>query len=74
VDVVAESTDGAALLVGEVEWSSRSDLQQLRIELQNKVARLPFVREREVLTGIWTPVGAGRRGHFGPRDVLQALR
>ena len=23
---------------------------------------------------LWTPVGAGRGGHFGPRDILRALR
>jgi hypothetical protein len=74
VDIVAESTDGAALLVGEAEWSSKSDLQRLRTALQNKVARLPFVRGREVLTGIWTPVSPGRAGHFGPRNILRALR
>jgi DNA-binding transcriptional ArsR family regulator len=74
VDIVAESTDGAALLVGEVEWSSSADPQHLRAELHRKVTRLPFARGRKVLTGIWTRVGAGRGGHFGPRDILRALR
>jgi uncharacterized protein len=74
VDIVAESTDGTALLAGEVEWSSRSDPQQLRTELQQKVTRLPCARGREVLTAIWTPAGTGRGGHFGPRDILRALR
>jgi uncharacterized protein len=74
VDIVAESTDGATLLVGEVEWSSSADPRHLRAELHRKGTRLPFARGREVLTGIWTPVGAGRGGHFGPRDVLRALQ
>ena len=74
VDVAAESADGAALLVGEVEWSPTKNPQQLRAELQQKVARLPFARGRDVLTGIWTPAGPGRGGHFGPRDILRALR
>jgi AAA+ ATPase superfamily predicted ATPase len=74
VDIVAESADGATLLVGEVEWSSSADPQHLRAELHRKVTRLPFARGREVLAGIWTPVGAGRGGHFGPRDILRALR
>jgi len=74
VDIVAESTDGATLLVGEVEWSSRADPQRLRTELHYKMTRLPFAHGREVLTGIWTPVCAGRGGHFGPRDIVRALR
>ncbi|RPI09240.1 MAG: ATP-binding protein [Zetaproteobacteria bacterium] len=74
VDIVAESTDGTALLVGEVQWSSRADPQPLRTELQHKVARMPLAHRREVLTGIWTPAGTGRGGHFGPRDILRALR
>jgi AAA+ ATPase superfamily predicted ATPase len=74
VDVVAESTDGATLLVGEVEWSPSADPQHLRAELQQKIGRLPLAHGRKVLVGIWTPVGAGRGGHFGPRDILRALR
>jgi AAA+ ATPase superfamily predicted ATPase len=74
VDVVAESTDGAILLVGEVEWSPSGDPRHLRAELQQKIARLPFAHGREVLAGLWTPGGAGRGGHFGPRDILRALR
>jgi hypothetical protein len=68
---VAESTDGAALLVGEAEWSSRSDLSTLRTELKRKAARLPCAQGRAVFTGTWTPAGSGRGNHFGPRDILR---
>jgi hypothetical protein len=74
IDVVAESTDGTALLVGEVEWSPSADPQHLRAELQRKITRLPCAHGREVFAGIWTPGGPGRGGHFGPRDILRALR
>jgi AAA+ ATPase superfamily predicted ATPase len=74
VDVVAESTDGAALLVGEVEWTQEAGRHRLRAEIQQKAARLPFGRGREVMVGVWTPSGTGRGGHFGPRDILRALR
>jgi AAA+ ATPase superfamily predicted ATPase len=74
VDIVAESTDGGAFLVGEVKWTTEPEPRRLRAEIQQKVARLPIGRGREVMVGVWTPSGTGRGGHFGPRDVLRALR
>ena len=43
IDVMAESIDGRALLVGEVKrYVNFEDLQRIEEELQEKVARLPF--------------------------------
>jgi len=74
IDVVAESTDGTALLIGEVEWGASADPRRLHAELAEKAANLPFSRGRQAVLGIWTPAGRGRRGHYGPADVPSALR
>jgi hypothetical protein len=74
VDVVAESADGATVLVGEVDWSARPDARGLLAEARRKAANLPLVRGRPVVVGAWTRAGRGRGGHFGPPDVLRALR
>lgn len=72
--LVAESTDGAALLIGEVEWTPRPDPGRLHAEIRRKVKNLPFAHERELVVGVWTRSGTGRAGHFGPDDILRALQ
>jgi hypothetical protein len=74
VDIIAESTDGRTLLAGEVKWTTEPNPHRLQAEILQRVARLPAGRGREVLVGVWTPAGTGRGGHFGPREVLRALR
>ena len=74
VDVVAESTDGAALLIGEVVWTKDFDRPRLQAEARRKAENLPFARGRQLVTGVWTPAAASRGRHFGPRVVLQALQ
>lgn len=78
IDVVAESADKAALLLGEVEWTATSDLNRLMDSLQRKAANLPLAEGRRVFLSVWTPAGRGRaaRGvrHFGPQHVLRVLR
>jgi hypothetical protein len=54
VDLVAESTDGAALLIGEVEWTQHPDPGRLHAEVRRKVKNLPFAHEREIVAGVWT--------------------
>lgn len=74
VDLIAESTDGATLLIGEAEWTAKPDVRRLHAEVRRKAERLPIARGREVVFGVWSRAGLGRGGHFGPRDVLRALR
>lgn len=76
VDVLAQSMDGKAILVGEVKWSSDVAPDRLRAELEAKALQLPMVAGRKVEVGVWTkerPRGAPKRGVFGPREVLAAL-
>jgi AAA+ ATPase superfamily predicted ATPase len=74
VDMVAESTDGTALLIGEVVWSKDFDRTRLEAEARRKAENLPFVRGRQLVVGVWTPAAARRGGHFEPGVVLRTLQ
>ena len=53
LDVVAESTDGRHLLIGEVKWSDRSDPERIRAELIRKAQRAPFRSGRRLHYALW---------------------
>ena len=79
IDVLAESEDGSALLVGEVKWSRRVDWRREEATLRRKVANLPLAQDREVCLGLWTPTASPRAGtravgRFTAREVLASLR
>jgi hypothetical protein len=77
IDLVAESDDGAHLLVGEVKWSSGLDARSLLDELARKADNAPFVGGRQVHLALWLKTRPGRpRGGtvFCPIDVMRALR
>ena len=78
LDLVAESTDGSALLLGEVKWTAAPARRYPWVALQRKAENLALREGKQVFLGVWTPTGPGRFGrgvgHFGPQEVLQALR
>jgi AAA+ ATPase superfamily predicted ATPase len=77
IDLVAESLERDALLVGEVKWASSDDPARLLQELERKVERLPFVEGREVFLALWLkgPVqGTMSRKVISPQQVLAGLR
>lgn len=54
IDIVAESLDGAYLLVGECKWSEkRSNPDRLKDELLQKVAYLPFAKGKTVVPALF---------------------
>ncbi len=76
IDVLAESTDGKALLVSEVEWTSQTDVGRLSSELLRKTKDFPLARGRRIHHALWlkhrpraAPVPV-----FGPEDVLRVLK
>ncbi len=77
VDVVAQSSDGRELLVGEAKWQEHLDWRREVAALQEKTVRLPLARGKRVRLAIWAkrgaPVGSAGIGRFTPRDVLRAL-
>jgi AAA+ ATPase superfamily predicted ATPase len=76
IDVLAESTDGKALLIGEIEWASQTGVEQLSGELLQKVQTFPWVKGRRVFRALWLKQSPGRASVpiFGPEDVIGVLK
>ena len=77
-DVVAESEDREAILIGEAKWSrARSDPARLAADLAARSQHLPFVGKRVVVHALWLPEAGATRAAahvVGPDRVLRALR
>lgn len=71
LDVVAESTDGRALLLGEVKWGQETDVRRLAADLAAKAARFPPAAGRTLCLGLWL---AGRPTGRGPRGWRSSVR
>jgi uncharacterized protein len=77
VDLVAHSSDGGSVLVGEVKWAAPRDAERHLAELEAKARRLPVAAGREVVTALWlkAPVrGLAASRMVTPRQVLDVLR
>jgi hypothetical protein len=78
IDVVAESSDGTTLLVGEAKlMDTKVDIARLQMQLQEKAAWLPFAkRYRQVQTAVFVAAEDGAAGASGVvtlRDALSVL-
>jgi len=78
IDVVADSCDGQALLLGSVKWEEDTDLRCVLAELKAHAARLPIVGNRRVCLAAWTRRRRGRSpaglAVMDPRATLDVLR
>ena len=77
IDLVAESSDGKSILVGEVKWSTPRDAARLFAELEAKARLLPLAAGREIVAALWlkSPVkGLPAERVVTPRQVLDVLR
>ncbi len=77
IDLVAHSSDGGSLLVGEVKWSAPRDAERLLAQLEDKARRLPAAAGRQVVSTLWlkAPVdGVAADRVITPRQVLDVLR
>lgn len=76
-DVVAESTDGKALLVGECKWTNPEIASELRRKLLNKVSLLPFAKGKEIVTVLFLKNepkdSAESINVMYPQDVINAM-
>ncbi|MEL7159897.1 MAG: ATP-binding protein [Bacteroidota bacterium] len=70
IDLVARSTDGQTLLLGECKWSKSVDLNRLHFRLTDLAKDLPFYRGESIQTRVFAQEG----GDIGPEQVLAALR
>lgn len=73
-DVVAESLDGASVLIGEAKWSSRQDFGRWRADLAERAAAAPFVRGRRVVHALWVKEAGKEQGVITPEAVMEVLR
>jgi uncharacterized protein len=79
IDVVAESLDGTAILLGEVKWERKTNVRPLLETLRQKAANFPLAQGKEIITAIWCkdPELTGNAGGttlIGPEKVMSALR
>lgn len=77
-DVMAQSIDGKALLVGECKWTNPEVASELYAHLVQKAKRLPQARGKEVIAVLFlkhTPKDDGCAGIpiLYPQDVINAL-
>jgi AAA+ ATPase superfamily predicted ATPase len=49
IDLIAESTDGKALLFGECKWTENENAVQLIYELEQKVSKLTFTKNKIII-------------------------
>jgi hypothetical protein len=78
LDVVAESSDGSELLLGEVKWQERVDWPREMAALRRKASLLPLAAGRKLRLALWTKRAPRSRpadvACFTPRHVIRALR
>jgi hypothetical protein len=77
IDLVAESSDGKSLLIGEVKWAVPRDAERLLAELEDKARRLPIAAGREIVPALWlkAPItGPAADRIVTPRQVLDVVR
>lgn len=77
IDIVAESTDGGSVLIGEVKWGDEDNANRLMEHLHRKAQSAPFVRGREVFLALWLKQRVrARRGVkvITSRQVQDALK
>ena len=78
IDIVAESTDGKYVLVGECKWNENNqNAEKLFQALREKAKDLPFAANKTLVTALFMKK-ANRNEDLGnifvPADILKALR
>jgi len=75
LDVVAESLDKKFLLVGECKWTAKEDSDRLLAKLKEKANRLPFVKDRTIITKLFlkNPPAGTQSDVLLPDDLINRL-
>lgn len=78
IDIVAESVDKSTLLFGEVKWSNSIDFVSVANELQTKVEKLPFTKNKKIIYALFSKIHSGKSINetivLTPTDVIAALK
>jgi hypothetical protein len=77
IDVVAESTDKSALVLGEAKWSENTVPETEAAILKKKASNLPFAGKNEIIPVLFVKRKPASLPEgvlvFGPDEVLEAL-
>ncbi len=78
VDILAESNDKSALLLGEIKWQKKISVVELQRKLERMSTNLPFGRNRKIVTAMFIkkPVNhaAGETTHImSLEQVIRAV-
>ncbi len=77
IDLIAESTDGKALLIGECKWTERENAARLLFELETKAERLPFAQGKKIIPCLFLknfPVDNPTQNIYLPNDIIMMLK
>ena len=76
IDIIAESLDGKALLVGECKWTESENASRLMYELEEKTKKLAFATGKTIIACLFLKVKpTDNIAHkiFLPDDIIQML-
>ena len=77
IDLIAESTDGKALLVGECKWTESENASRLLFELETKVEKLPFAQGKKIIPCLFlknSPIDNFTQNIYLPNDIIRMLK
>jgi len=77
IDIIAESSDGKALLVGECKWTESENAARLIYELKEKVQKLPFAKGKTIVPCLFlktTPDDKITNQVYLPDDIIAMLK
>lgn len=69
-DVVAESTDGKAIMVGECKWTNPEIASQLVKELYYKISLLPFAHDKIIIPVLFLKSEPKDRDNVSDKKIL----
>lgn len=75
IDVMAESLDGARLLIGEVKWSGSINVNEILNKLKYSASNIKGLGSKEITYAIWAKNGAAKKSVvITPDMVFSVLR
>ena len=75
IDLLAQSTDGKALLIGEVKWTESVNIERVSHSLNQKIENLPINKPPTIFKAVFQQLHASHPEVyvFTPDDVIGAL-
>ena len=77
IDLIAESTDDKALLVGECKWTESENASRLLFELETKAKKLPFAQGEKIIPCLFlknNPIDNPTQNVYVPNDIITILK